>query len=70
MKELKDFYNIHKDDKIIVCGLGNSLNIFNDPEKYITIGCNDISRKFDPTFLEISLQPMVIYFSGSLNILP
>lgn len=50
-KALVEFRNIHKGSHILVCGLGSSLNQLENPEDYITIGVNDIGRKFDPDYL-------------------
>jgi hypothetical protein len=54
-KELKDFHGIHKGEKIVVCGCGTSLLEF---EKYyhefITIGVNDVSALFHPTYLLVT----------------
>lgn len=52
-KDLKfeHFKNAFPGSKIIVCGLGESLNFLTDPRRFCTIGCNDIGRMFDPTFL-------------------
>ena len=54
MKKLSDFRNIHKNETILVLGLGWSLNelskhYLND---YITIGINDIQRmSITPNYL-------------------
>lgn len=48
--KLEDYKNIHPGSFVAVCGLGESLNYFN-PQGLITIGCNDIGRKFTPTYL-------------------
>ncbi len=47
----KDIKNIHSGQKIIVCGLGKSLLTLEHPENYLTIGVNDIERKFVPNYL-------------------
>lgn len=49
------FRNHHEGNSILVCGLGESINfltphVFGD-EIRIIIGCNDIGRKFQPTYL-------------------
>lgn len=46
-----DFKDYHRGETIIVCGLGESLNYFHNPEDWITIGVNDIGRLFTPTYL-------------------
>lgn len=53
MKKLIDFKNIHCNDKIIVCGLGDSLvnsNYNSWKDKVITIGNNDIVQYFTPKY--------------------
>ena len=53
MNSLSFFQNIHKDETIIVCGCGESLNDLQGPERFITIGVNDVGRQFDPTYLVV-----------------
>ena len=53
MNSLSPFQNIHKDKTIIVCGCGESLNDLQGPERFITIGVNDVGRQFDPTYLVV-----------------
>ena len=53
MKTLASFQNIHKGETIIVCGCGESLNDLAHPERFITIGVNDVGRLFDPTYLVV-----------------
>jgi len=50
-KQFSDFEHLHRGQSILVCGLGESLNLLKDPENYLTIGVNDIGRKFHPTYL-------------------
>jgi glycosyltransferase involved in cell wall biosynthesis/spore maturation protein CgeB len=47
------FHNAHAGETIIVCGCGESLNLLEGPERFITIGVNDVGRKFDPTYLVV-----------------
>jgi|SRR5215510_6068929 len=49
--KFEDFRNKHAGEKILVCGLGESLNLLSSPERVLTIGVNDIGRKFHPTYL-------------------
>ncbi len=49
--KFSDFKDIHKGETIIVCGLGESMKEFHNPEDWITIGVNDIGRLFAPTYL-------------------
>ncbi|MBK8814443.1 MAG: hypothetical protein IPN42_02560 [Methylococcaceae bacterium] len=50
---LASFKNVHQDETIIVCGCGESLNQFEQPERFITIGVNDIGRRFHPDYLVV-----------------
>jgi hypothetical protein len=47
------FREYHKDDTIIVCGCGRSLSDFVEYDRFITIGVNDVGRRFDPTYLVV-----------------
>ncbi|MCD9185055.1 MAG: methyltransferase domain-containing protein [Pyrinomonadaceae bacterium] len=38
---------------MIVCGCGESLNDLTNPERFITIGVNDVGRKFHPNYLVV-----------------
>lgn len=51
--EYKDFKNIHKGQKIIVSGCGNSATLMTDPQNYIIIGVNDLSRLYSPNYLVV-----------------
>jgi glycosyltransferase involved in cell wall biosynthesis len=51
MLRLRDFAGAHYGEAIVVCGLGASINSFHAPERFHTIGVNDISRAFTPTYL-------------------
>jgi spore maturation protein CgeB len=53
MKTLSDFHNVHAGSTIVVCGCGESLNELTDPERFITIGVNDVGRKFQPDYLVV-----------------
>jgi hypothetical protein len=53
LERLANFLNLHQDGMIIVCGCGESLNDLAHPERYITIGVNDIGRHFQPTYLVV-----------------
>lgn len=55
IKQLREFSGIHKDGKIVVCGCGMSLLGFKDHHQdFITIGVNDVSALFDPTYLLVT----------------
>ncbi len=47
------FRDVHQGQPIVVCGCGASLNLLEHPERYITIGVNDVGRLFDPTYLVV-----------------
>ena len=53
MKGLASFQNIHQNETIVVCGCGESLNELENPERFITIGVNDVGRKFQPNYLVV-----------------
>jgi hypothetical protein len=53
MNNLSSFRNVHKGETVIVCGCGESLNELQSPERFITIGVNDVGRRFDPTYLVV-----------------
>lgn len=57
MTNLASFVNIHADESIVVCGCGQSLNELRDPERFITIGVNDVGRKFQPDYLVVVNPP-------------
>lgn len=52
-KTLAGFRDFHAGETIVVCGCGASLNKFRNPERFITIGVNDVGRLFDPTYLVV-----------------
>lgn len=43
----------HAGGDVIVCGCGPSLNELPAPERFVTIGVNDVGRRFDPTYLVV-----------------
>lgn len=47
----ENFRDIHKDQSILVCGCGSSLNELAEPSSFITIGVNDVGRMFQPDYL-------------------
>ncbi len=38
---------------VVVCGCAPSLHELSDPQRFITIGVNDVGRLFDPTYLVV-----------------
>jgi len=53
MNTLADFQNIHQGSTIVVCGCGESLNDLTEPDRFITIGVNDVGRRFHPNYLVV-----------------
>jgi GT2 family glycosyltransferase len=53
LKELKDFQGIHSGETIVVCGCGVSVNLLENPRRFITIGVNDLGRSFHPDYLVV-----------------
>ncbi len=50
-RSITGFRNYNAGETIIVCGCGNSLSSLAAPERFVTIGVNDVGRLFDPTYL-------------------
>ena len=50
---LAGFRDFHQGATILVCGCGASLNELTGPERFITIGVNDVGRRFNPTYLVV-----------------
>jgi hypothetical protein len=53
LSKLADFRGLHEAGTFVVCGCGASLNDLTHPERFITIGVNDIGRKFHPNYLVV-----------------
>lgn len=53
MTNLSVFQNLHQFETIVVCGCGESLNELNQPERFLTIGVNDVGRLFEPNYLVV-----------------
>ena len=53
MKTLADFRNRHQGATVVVCGCGESLNELTEPARFVTIGVNDVGRRFDPDYLVV-----------------
>jgi hypothetical protein len=49
--EYSDFLDKHSGGKILVCGCGKSMDLLNNPADFVTLGVNDIGRKFTPNYL-------------------
>ena len=57
MRTISSFADIHRNKSIIVCGCGESLNDLAQPERFITIGVNDVGRRFQPRYLVVVNPP-------------
>ncbi len=53
MIDVASFQGRHRGETIVVCGCGESLNALEHPERFVTIGVNDVGRRFDPTYLVV-----------------
>ena len=51
MRTFSSFKGVHQGETMIVCGCGESLNDFAHPERFTTIGVNDVGRRFQPNYL-------------------
>ena len=51
--ELRQFRGRHGGETILVCGCGSSLSSIAAPERFVTIGVNDVGRLFDPDYLVV-----------------
>ncbi len=54
---LARFKDHHRGETIIVCGCGQSLAQFKPAPGQVTIGVNDVGRRFDPTYLVVVNPP-------------
>jgi hypothetical protein len=57
MARLADFRGIHYGEAMVVCGLGHSILALQDPQRFKTIGVNDIGRAFTPNYLFVMDKP-------------
>ncbi|HEY0024929.1 MAG TPA: hypothetical protein VGB24_18590 [Longimicrobium sp.] len=53
----EEYRGRHRGQAVLVCGCGSSLNRLPSPDGLVTIGVNDVGRKFDPTYLVV-LNPL------------
>ncbi len=51
--DLASFRDRHAGETIVVCGCGTSLPTLPRPDRFVTIGVNDVGRLFDPTYLVV-----------------
>jgi len=53
----EDFRGFHDGETFVVCGCGSSLSSFVGPERFRTIGVNDVGRQFQPDYLVVVNRP-------------
>ncbi len=53
MVKLSDFRDAHRGESVVVCGCGESLNELDAPERFVTVGVNDVGRRFTPRYLVV-----------------
>ena len=51
--EFGDYRDLHRGATVIVCGCGSSLALLTQPERFVTIGVNDVGRRFTPDYLVV-----------------
>ena len=52
-REFASFRNYHDGETMLVCGCGSSLPSIISPERFPSIGVNDVGRLFDPDYLVV-----------------
>ena len=52
-RKLFQFHSLHHGRAVVVCGCGESLNDLVAPERCVTIGVNDVGRRFQPDYLVV-----------------
>jgi hypothetical protein len=55
--ELRDFRGYHAGETLLVCGCGSSLSEVVAPERFVTVGVNDVGRLFQPDYLVVLNPP-------------
>lgn len=50
---LASFQGRHDGESVVVCGCGPSLTTLAEPQRFTTIGVNDVGRLFDPDYLVV-----------------
>ena len=48
-----DYKDRHLGETVVVCGCGTSLALLTQPERFVTIGVNDVGRRFTPDYLVV-----------------
>lgn len=61
-RTLASFHNAHRGGSMVVCGCGESLGDLTRPGEAVTIGVNDVGRRFHPDYLVVVNPPE--QFSG------
>jgi GT2 family glycosyltransferase len=57
VRSLASFQGVHSGGKIVVCGCGVSLKDLERPQRFVTIGVNDVGRLFQPNYLLVVDPP-------------
>ncbi len=52
-REMSAYRDFHRGETIVVCGCGSSLGGVVAPERFTTIGVNDVGRLFNPDYLVV-----------------
>ena len=52
-RELEGFRDYHAGESFLVCGCGSSLSEVVAPERFVSIGVNDVGRLFQPDYLVV-----------------
>jgi glycosyl transferase family 2/glycosyl transferase family 1 len=47
------FRDAHRGSNMVVCGCGESLTLLQQPDRFLTIGVNDVGRHFTPDYLVV-----------------
>jgi hypothetical protein len=61
-RDLASFRGLHRGETMLVCGCGSSLSQITAPERFATIGVNDVGRLFNADYLLVVNPPA--QFSG------
>jgi predicted O-methyltransferase YrrM len=61
-RELAGYRDLHRGETMLVCGCSSSLSQIDSPERFTTIGVNDVGRLFNPDYLVVVNPPS--QFSG------
>lgn len=48
-----DWRDRHRGQTVLVCGCGRSLALLDHPQRFVTIGVNDVGRRFTPDYLVV-----------------